>query len=71
MMETQKKNRTISVRVTEDQFYKLTSTLYREKQNLSQFLRESIEKYGQSCRSERRTLKTEGESNNRSMTIKK
>jgi len=69
-METKKKNRTISVRVTEDQFYKLTSTLYREKKNLSQFLRESIEKYGQSCRSERRTLKIEGNSNNRSMTIK-
>lgn len=69
-MKPQKKSRTISVRITEEQLYQLTSALYREKQNMSEFIRESIEKYRHNCRKERKDTKNEEMVNNPSQIIK-
>ena len=49
-MDNQLKNKTISIRLTEAQLLKLNSTLINEKRNMSEFLREQVEKYGQNCR---------------------
>jgi hypothetical protein len=69
-MKPQKKSRTISVRITEEQLYQLTSALYREKQNMSEFIRESIEKYRQNCRIGRKAQKSAETLNNPSQMIK-
>jgi len=69
-MKPQKKSRTISVRITEEQLYQLTSALYREKQNMSEFIRESIEKYRQNCRNGRKDTKKEVKENNAHTIIK-
>jgi hypothetical protein len=69
-MKPQKKSRTISVRITEEQLYQLTSALYREKQNMSEFIRESIEKYRHNCRNGRKDTKNEEMVNNPSQIIK-
>ena len=49
-MINEKKQKTISVRITESQLLTLTNALTLEKKNLSKFLRESIEKYSKKCR---------------------
>jgi Arc/MetJ-type ribon-helix-helix transcriptional regulator len=63
-MKPQKKSRTISVRITEEQLYQLTSALYREKQNMSEFIRESIDKYRHNCRNGRKDTKNKINDNN-------
>ena len=51
-MNKEIKNKTLSVRITEQQLINLTNALHLEKIKQSQFLRECIEVYGRSCRIE-------------------
>lgn len=45
-----KKNRKVTIRITESQMRRLSDTLINEQMNQSQFLREMIDKYVRICR---------------------
>jgi hypothetical protein len=55
MINSHKKSKTVSLRITEQQLLILTSMLISENRNKSDFLREQIEKYGQNCRKDIKT----------------
>ncbi len=46
-----KKNKKITIRITESQMKRLTDSLVEEKLNMSQIIREMINNYARFCRS--------------------